>query len=236
MMNKEKNFVSAVVYVHNAGKRIERFLGTILSVLEKNFEHSEVICVNDCSTDDSADVIKRVSRGASTASISIVNLSYFHGVEVAMNAGMDLAIGDFVFEFDKTILDFDKDIIMKIYRRSLEGYDIVSASPDKKQKLSSRMFYYVFDKFADFKYKMTTESFRILSRRVINRISSMNKTVPYRKVVYASCGLQSDNIRYPVVNTGEDTTADPWKSGKGPLWQWILWCFLRTLDIALPKP
>ena len=90
MMNKEKNFVSAVVYVHNAGKRIERFLGTILSVLEKNFEHSEVICVNDCSTDDSADVIKRVSRGASTASISIVNLSYFHGVEVAMNAGMDL--------------------------------------------------------------------------------------------------------------------------------------------------
>ena len=24
MMNKEKNFVSAVVYVHNAGKRIER--------------------------------------------------------------------------------------------------------------------------------------------------------------------------------------------------------------------
>ena len=208
MMNKEKNFVSAVVYVHNAGKRIERFLGTILSVLEKNFEHSEVICVNDCSTDDSADVIKRVSRGASTASISIVNLSYFHGVEVAMNAGMDLAIGDFVFEFDKTILDFDKDIIMKIYRRSLEGYDIVSASPDKKQKLSSRMFYYVFDKFADFKYKMTTESFRILSRRVINRISSMNKTVPYRKVVYASCGLQSDNIRYPVVNTGEDTTAD----------------------------
>ena len=161
MMNKEKNFVSAVVYVHNAGKRIERFLGTILSVLEKNFEHSEVICVNDCSTDDSADVIKRVSRGASTASISIVNLSYFHGVEVAMNAGMDLAIGDFVFEFDKTILDFDKDIIMKIYRRSLEGYDIVSASPDKKQKLSSRMFYYVFDKFADFKYKMTTESFRI---------------------------------------------------------------------------
>lgn len=35
MMNKEKNFVSAVVYVHNAGKRIERFLGTILSVLER---------------------------------------------------------------------------------------------------------------------------------------------------------------------------------------------------------
>lgn len=43
---------------------------------------------------------------------------------------------------------------------------------------------------------MSTESFRVLSRRVINRISSMNKTVPYRKAIYASCGLKTDNIKY----------------------------------------
>ena len=43
---------------------------------------------------------------------------------------------------------------------------------------------------------MTTETFRLLSRRVINRISSMNRTIPYRKAVYANCGLQTDNIKY----------------------------------------
>ena len=43
MMNKEKNFVSAVIYVHNAAGRIENFLGMIISVLEENFEHSEII-------------------------------------------------------------------------------------------------------------------------------------------------------------------------------------------------
>lgn len=47
---------------------------------------------------------------------------------------------------------------------------------------------------------MSTESFRVLSRRVINRIDSMNKTIPYRKVVYANCGLKTDNIKYQVVN------------------------------------
>ncbi len=36
----------------------------------------------------------------------------------------------------------------------------------------------------------------MLSRRVINRISSMNKSVPYRKAVYANCGLKTANIRY----------------------------------------
>ena len=46
---------------------------------------------------------------------------------------------------------------------------------------------------------MHTESFRILSRRVINRISSMNKAVPYRKAIYASQGLRTDFITYKAV-------------------------------------
>jgi len=203
MGNKEKNFVSAVIYVHNAERRIDEFLRTVMNVLEDNFEHSEIICVNDSSTDDSMNIIKAVSRTAVSASISIVNMSYFHGLEVAMNAGVDLSIGDFVFEFDNTILDFDRDDIMKVYRRSLQGYDIVSAAPDRKERFSSRLFYRVFDKFTDLPYKMRTESFRILSRRVINRISSMNKTVPYRKAIYASQGLKTDLILYKTSDSGK---------------------------------
>ena len=196
MENKEKNFVSAVIYVHNAEKRIETFLTAIISVFEANFEHSEIICVNDCSDDSSVATIKNLSNIATSISISVINMSYFHGLELAMDAGMDLAIGDFVFEFDNTNLDFDPEIIMQIYYHSLSGYDIVSASSDKKEKLSSRIFYKVFDRFSELSYKMTTESFRILSRRVINRISSMNKTIPYRKAIYAGSGLKTDNIKY----------------------------------------
>ena len=45
MMNKEKNFASAVIYVHNAETRINEFLTAIIKVMEDNFEHSEIICV-----------------------------------------------------------------------------------------------------------------------------------------------------------------------------------------------
>ena len=116
-----------------------------------------------------------------------------------MNAGVDITIGDFVFEFDNTYLDFDTSMIMEVYYHSLEGYDIVSASADRKEKLSSKLFYRVFEKYTEHSYKMVTESFRILSRRVINRISSMNKTIPYRKVIYANCGLKTDNLKYEPV-------------------------------------
>lgn len=201
MKSREKNFVSAVIYVHNDEKRIEPFLKAVIEVLEKNFEHSEIICVNDYSDDMSVEVIKKMSSQAQDTSISVLNMSYFHGLEMAMNAGVDLAIGDFVFEFDSADLDYDKAEIINIYRKSLEGgYDIVSASPNRKQKFTSKCFYYIFDKFTNLSYKMYTERFRVLSRRVINRISSMNKSVPYRKAVYANCGLKTENIVYTTIS------------------------------------
>ena len=196
MTNKEKNFVSAVIYVHNAEKRIQSFLSSIIKLLEENFEHSEIICVNDLSEDKSLRIIKDASKEAVATSISVVNMSYFHGLERAMNAGVDLAIGDFVFEFDNTFMDFEPEIVMEIYKHSLKGFDIVSASPDRRERFTSKVFYKIFDHYSDVKYEMTTESFRILSRRAINRISSMNKTIPYRKAIYANCGLKVDNIKY----------------------------------------
>ena len=202
MENKEKNFASAIIYVHNAEDRIENFLKTIIKIMEDNFEHSEIICVNDFSNDKSLEKIKNVSNKASFTSISVVNLSHFHGLELAMSAGMDLAIGDFVFEFDNTILDFNSEEIMKIYKRSLTGFDIVSASPERPEAFSSKMFYKIFKTFSNNKYEMSTESFRVLSRRVINRISAMNRSVPYRKVIYASAGLKIDNIKYKTVHVG----------------------------------
>ena len=102
MSNKEKNFASAVIYVHNTEDRIEEFLRTIVNEMENNFEHSEIICVNDCSDDNSLSLIRKTSKAVKSTSISVVNMSYFHGVELAMNAGVDISIGDFVFEFDES--------------------------------------------------------------------------------------------------------------------------------------
>ena len=201
MISKEKNFASAVIYVHNAENRIENFLRVIIKAMEDNFEHSEIICVNDASDDNSLNLIKKTSEAASSTSISVINMSYFHGLELAMNAGVDMSIGDFVFEFDNTYLDFEPSVIMDIYHHSLTGYDIVSASADRKERFTSKIFYKLFDRCTDLSYKMTTESFRVLSRRVINRISSMNRTIPYRKAIYANCGLKTDNIKYSVIDS-----------------------------------
>jgi len=201
MDNKEKKFISAVLYVHNAENHIAEFMKRLIALLENNFEHSEIVCVNDASTDKSVDQIKSVKNDAQETAITIVNLSHYHGLEIAMNAGDDISIGDFILEIDTTNQTWDDSVVMQVYRKVLEGNDIVSASPDKPEKMSSSIFYWTYRHFSDSNETMHSETFRILSRRAMNRINSMSRTIPYRKGIYLNCGLQTANIKYEVQNS-----------------------------------
>lgn len=196
VINKEKNFISAVIYVHNNENEILTTLNEINNVLNANFEKYEIICVNDCSKDRSIEKIKEFSENVKGTVISILNMSYYQGVELSMDAGVDLAIGDFVFEFDSSYVDYPIEMIMNIYYDSLKGFDIVSASPKVKMKKSSILFYKLFNSYSNNPNQLKTETFRILSRRAINRVQSMNKTIPYRKAVYSNCGLKIDTLYY----------------------------------------
>lgn len=193
---KEKNFVSAVVYVRNDEKYVQHYLLALNQTLANNFEKYEIVCVNDDSDDRSALLIKEFAKSVKNAAVSLVNMSFYQGVELSMNAGIDLTIGDFVFEFDHAYMDYEANTIMKVYKRSLEGYDIVSAAPTKVEQYTSRIFYFLFNRFSGNHYPLRTENFRVLSRRVINRVHSMSKTIPYRKAIYANCGLKMDVIFY----------------------------------------
>lgn len=193
---KEKNFVSAVVYIHNNADVVESFLNQVNDILHENFETYEIICVDDASSDNSIQQVKRAADRISTGIVSLVSMSFYQGVECSMNAGVDLSIGDFVFEFDTAYMDYEPGLIMQVYRHSLTGYDIVSASPKHISKKSSRMFYYVFNKYSDNAFKLSTETFRVLSRRAINRVETMSTTIPYRKAVYATSGLKVDSVLY----------------------------------------
>ena len=201
---KEKNFISAVVYIHNDSNNIVSFIKKLSSILDSNFLNYEILFVNDGSTDDTVEKIKEIAKDLKKASITVINMSFFQGKEISMNAGVDLAIGDYVYQFDTVTIDYDIDIIMDIYKKSLEGYDIVNAIPNKKRKFTSKLFYSIFNKNSNFAYKLDTETFQIMSRRAINRIYAINKSVPYRKAIQANSGLKIGSIKYDVKNDSKD--------------------------------
>lgn len=196
--DKEKTFISAVLYIHDNEKSVKNFLQVVDETLSETFEKYEIICVNDCCTDNSVQAIKDfASQKSGETMISIINMSIYQGLELSMNAGVDLAIGDYVYEFDNMSMDYDSKLITDIYRKSQEGYDIVAVAPERMKHKSSRLFYHIYNKHSGSIYKLRTESFRILSRRAINRVNSISKTIPYRKALYGNSGLKMDILTYP---------------------------------------
>ena len=126
-----------MLYLHNDGAHIRDFLNTVCGTMEEHFEKYEIVCVNDCCMDNTIEEIHRFleeSRGNHV--VSMINLSFYQGVEMAMNAGRDLAVGDFLFEFDRCLPDFEPSLIMDVYYRALEGYDVVAAAPRRDVALT----------------------------------------------------------------------------------------------------
>ena len=193
---KEKNFVSAAVYCCNCQSTIGVFLQNLNRVLRENFEKYEIICVNDSSSDNTVGAITDFCEKNAVKSLTVVNTSFAQGRESAMIAGLDMAIGDFVFEFDSDVMDFEPELIMQAYRNSQKGNDIVFACPTTGQRWTSKLFYSLFNRFSSSQNKIRTQRFSVISRRGINRVKSMGAKTVYRKAVYASCGLPVMHMDY----------------------------------------
>lgn len=193
---KEHSFVSVVLYIRNSERMIGAFYDTLVSVLNSKFNKYELIFVNDASTDRSVAVIEEKVGKTNDFVATILHMGYFQGMEVAMNAGRDLAIGDYVYEFDSLIMDYEPELISEVFDESKNGYDIVAASPRKTKGFFKKVFYRFFASVNSDTYHIGTERFRLLTRRAINQATSTNVSTPYRKVVYASVGFAMKTVTY----------------------------------------
>lgn len=161
----EKKFISLVVYLHDAAPYLKYFLDTVLPVFEKNFQQYEVVCVDDASVDGTTQVLREyVESRQVKVMVSVVHMSFFQGLESAMNAGRDIAIGDFVYEFDDIFVDYEPEVILEVYRKLIEGSDIVAASSRGKMRTTSRIFYALYNKTSRGNGRIGPETFRIVSR------------------------------------------------------------------------
>lgn len=196
-MQKEKKFVSLVVYLHNVEEYINFFLDKILPICQNNFQEYEIVCVDDGCTDGTMEKLRTyIEKNEIKAMVNIIHMSFFQGLESAMNAGRDIAIGDFVYEFDDVFVDYEPELLLEVYEKLLEGNDIVAARSKGKIRITSRLFYLLYNSTSRTKGKIGPETFRIVSRRAINRIKSMGQYIPYRKAVYMNCGLKNATIAY----------------------------------------
>lgn len=119
-MNKNPHpDLSVIVPVYNTGAFLETCLNSILSQKVVNME---IIIVNDGSTDNSADIIKRYQhKDKRIRSVYQTN----QGLSVARNTGLKLANGDYVLfvDSDDWILPDSLDYYLRLARK--DDVDVV---------------------------------------------------------------------------------------------------------------
>lgn len=193
---KEKNFISVVIHVKENYNILKPFIQKIDNLLNKKFESFEIIIVNNSQKELLKDFIDITFNESSNGTISVVNLSWSHSIEDAMRAGIDLTIGDFIVEFDSVLKYFDDKLFIEVYNKCLEGFDAVSAEPRRKSNKTSKLFYKILNKLSHKNILLNTDTFRIVSRRMLNRSSEAKETFRYRKAHYLNSGLKTTKIRY----------------------------------------
>lgn len=201
---KEKAFVSAVIYSYNNESVIRDKIIEIDNYLNQFFENYELIIVNDGSVDDTLKCIKQLTVDLHK-DYTIVTLPWVHGPDNGIIAGIDLAIGDFIYEIEIDKMDYPLTILSDLFDRINQGYDIVSGKPVAANDASLRVFFGLLNLFSNLPMTIERETIRILSRRAINAISGIKERIRYRKILYQYSGFPSSEIEYSQICKHCDT-------------------------------
>lgn len=112
--------VSIVVPVYNPGKYLYKCLDSLCG---QTLEDIEIICVNDCSPDDSIKVLEEYA--SRDKRIIVIDSPVNRGAAISRNEALKLASGEFVAFVDSD--DFiDNDFCEKLYAKAIStGADIV---------------------------------------------------------------------------------------------------------------
>lgn len=193
-MNKESNFISALVYCHN-DRKVYDFLDFLYQYLEKTFDAFEIIIVNDNSNFNTKELLSTFCKNKKENSITLINLSYYHGIDKALNAGLSLCIGDFVYIFDEVDINYDSNILQSLYEKAQEGFDIVIGCPSSNS-LKSKIIQFFVEKMLHLKDFAKIKKMMLVTRRSINRLFSIEKVIYLYKFSFIKCGLPISSVHY----------------------------------------
>lgn len=99
MIQGKSKIISVIIPVYNAGKVLDKCLD---SLAKQTYRALEILFVNDCSTDNTVEVIERFRQLEQVQDLHIELLHHTanKGVAGARNTGLDNATGDYIYYLD----------------------------------------------------------------------------------------------------------------------------------------
>ena len=193
-----KHSVTAVVACYKDGQAIPVMYERLRSTFTKLKIDYEIIFVNDCSPDDSEEVIRGISR----LDRNVIGISHSRnfGSQAAFRSGMEIATKNSVVLLDGDLQD-PPELIEQFVSRWRDGFDVVFGRRVKRRaswlmQIAYKAFYRTFDYFSFVQIPHDAGDFSLLDRRVVDAMLRFPERDLFLRGVRAFAGFRQTGVDY----------------------------------------
>jgi len=195
-------YISVISVLDNDADILQRFVKETVDVLKENYENYEFILIDNDSSDKTAELMDSILKKEEC--LRYVKLSKKYDTEVALSAGLDMAIGDVIITLEP---QYDPPkLIPKFVSKTIEKTGIVygiRTNFDKKMPLSYKVgkeLFHLFCKvFFEFSPPKNAGFFMGMSRAALNAITQIKSRSKFLRVFGRKIGHKIDTIDYKIV-------------------------------------
>jgi polyisoprenyl-phosphate glycosyltransferase len=193
-----KHSVTAIIACYRDAQAIPIMYDRLKAVFEKLNIDYEIIFVNDCSPDDSEEVIRAISRNDRR----VVGISHSRnfGSQAAFRSGLGVATKNACVLLDGDLQD-PPELIEQFVAKWREGYDVVYGRRVKRQapwhmQFSYKLFYRVFDAFSYLRIPHDAGDFSLMDKRVVTSMLRFPERDLFLRGVRAFVGFRQVGVDY----------------------------------------
>lgn len=196
-MDKKLNaLISVVSPVYQSSDTLQKLIDQLKEVLSSITNSFEIILVNDCSPDNSWEIIQ--SEAKLDERVIGILLSKNFGQHPAISAGVKHAKGEWIIVMDADLQDNPQEIT-NLFNKSQEGWDIVHAQRINRKdsiikRFLSKMFTIIFNYFSGLKRDYRVGNFGVYNRKVINEYNKMPEVARSFPSLINHLGFNSCNL------------------------------------------
>lgn len=166
--------ISAVTTLYYSEKYVPEFYRRVVESIRKVTDDYEVIFVNDGSPDGSLQAVLELQK--QDKNVIAIDLSRNFGHHRAIMTGLQHARGDYVFLIDSDLEEGPE--LFNVYWGELQGgnnIDVVYGVQSERkgdwiERISGRMWYFLFSFLSDIDYPSNSFTARLMSRRYVENV------------------------------------------------------------------
>lgn len=191
--------LSIVVPAYNEQGNIDALYDRVSPIAARVADDWELIFSVDPSSDDTEGEILRLRERDQR--VKMLRFSRRFGQPSATVAGLEAATGDAVVVLDCDLQD-PPELIEEMVARFHEGYEVVYAQRRSRtgetlaKRIVSAVGYRVIRRIAEVEIPPNTGDFRLMSRRVVRHVVSLNEAHGFLRGLVALVGFRQASVLY----------------------------------------